>query len=112
MSSSTTTTAQPNHHERHFGAYHDAAADIPLYTAHLPPPQAASRPSCSHSRKSPRSAAAQEPDQRQSELELTPPSQERIGKLIEVGRVVMHYGYIPMILYLGTADNPSASDRR
>jgi len=27
--------------------------------------------------------------------------QERIGKIIDVSRVVIHYGYLPLILYLG-----------
>ncbi|KXJ92955.1 TOM7 family-domain-containing protein [Microdochium bolleyi] len=41
---------------------------------------------------------------------LSEESKERIGKLIEVGRVVMHYGYIPMILYLGyTRSEPKPS---
>ncbi|KAK9798371.1 putative Tom7-domain-containing protein [Seiridium cardinale] len=32
---------------------------------------------------------------------LSEESKERIGKLIDVGRVAMHYGYLPLILYLG-----------
>ncbi|KAF3771256.1 mitochondrial carrier [Cryphonectria parasitica EP155] len=32
---------------------------------------------------------------------LSEESKERIGKLIEVARVAIHYGYLPMILYLG-----------
>ncbi|KAI1214856.1 TOM7 family-domain-containing protein [Annulohypoxylon truncatum] len=32
---------------------------------------------------------------------LSEESKERIGKIIEIGRVAMHYGYLPLILYLG-----------
>jgi import receptor subunit TOM7 len=32
---------------------------------------------------------------------LTPPSQERIVRIIDVSRVAIHYGYLPLILYLG-----------
>ncbi|KAI1632068.1 mitochondrial outer membrane translocase complex, subunit Tom7 [Biscogniauxia mediterranea] len=32
---------------------------------------------------------------------LSEESKERIGKIIEVSRVAMHYGYLPLILYLG-----------
>ncbi|EGS18184.1 import receptor subunit-like protein [Thermochaetoides thermophila DSM 1495] len=36
--------------------------------------------------------------------------QERISKLIEISRVVIHYGYLPMILYLGyTRSEPKPS---
>jgi len=27
--------------------------------------------------------------------------QERIGRIIDVSRVAIHYGYLPLILYLG-----------
>ncbi|KAF3346824.1 hypothetical protein VdG2_05136 [Verticillium dahliae VDG2] len=33
---------------------------------------------------------------------LSEESKERIGKIIEVSRVALHYGYLPLILYLGT----------
>ncbi|KAK6834661.1 TOM complex component Tom7 [Apiospora arundinis] len=32
---------------------------------------------------------------------LSEESKERIGRIIELSRVAMHYGYIPLILYLG-----------
>ncbi|KAK3392010.1 TOM7 family-domain-containing protein [Sordaria brevicollis] len=32
---------------------------------------------------------------------LSEESKERIGKLIDISRVVVHYGYLPLILYLG-----------
>jgi len=32
---------------------------------------------------------------------LTRPSQERIVRIIDVSRVAIHYGYLPLILYLG-----------
>ncbi|KAI5862741.1 mitochondrial outer membrane translocase complex, subunit Tom7 [Durotheca rogersii] len=32
---------------------------------------------------------------------LSEESKERIGKIIDIGRVAMHYGYLPLILYLG-----------
>ncbi|KAF3356444.1 hypothetical protein VdG1_03724 [Verticillium dahliae VDG1] len=32
---------------------------------------------------------------------LSEESKERIGKIIEVSRVALHYGYLPLILYLG-----------
>ncbi|KAG2156329.1 TOM7 family-domain-containing protein [Suillus clintonianus] len=28
-------------------------------------------------------------------------TKERITKLVEVGRTVMHYGWIPLIIYIG-----------
>ncbi|KAI1404536.1 TOM7 family-domain-containing protein [Hypoxylon fuscum] len=41
---------------------------------------------------------------------LSEESKERIGKIIEVGRVAMHYGYLPLILYLGyTRSDPRPS---
>ncbi|KAM7186087.1 TOM7 family domain containing protein [Rhypophila sp. PSN 637] len=32
---------------------------------------------------------------------LSEESRERIGRLIEVSRIAIHYGYLPLILYLG-----------
>ncbi|KAF3811247.1 Mitochondrial import receptor subunit tom7 [Colletotrichum gloeosporioides] len=32
---------------------------------------------------------------------LSEESKERIGKIIEISRVAIHYGYLPLILYLG-----------
>ncbi|PHH53801.1 Mitochondrial import receptor subunit TOM7 [Ceratocystis fimbriata CBS 114723] len=32
---------------------------------------------------------------------LSEETKERIGRLIDVSQVVVHYGYIPFILYLG-----------
>ncbi|KAI1342657.1 TOM7 family-domain-containing protein [Xylariaceae sp. FL0016] len=41
---------------------------------------------------------------------LSEESKERIGKLIEVSRVAIHYGYLPLILYLGyTRSDPRPS---
>ncbi|KAI1447139.1 TOM7 family-domain-containing protein [Annulohypoxylon stygium] len=41
---------------------------------------------------------------------LSEESKERIGKIIEIGRVAMHYGYLPLILYLGyTRSDPRPS---
>ncbi|KAI5804060.1 mitochondrial outer membrane translocase complex, subunitt Tom7 [Peziza echinospora] len=38
---------------------------------------------------------------------LSEESKERITRLIDVGRIAVHYGYIPLILYLGyTRSNP------
>ncbi|CAN6661420.1 mitochondrial import receptor subunit Tom7p [Trichomonascus vanleenenianus] len=34
-------------------------------------------------------------------LTLSEESKERISKLLDVGRVTLHYGWIPFILYLG-----------
>ncbi|KAG6041911.1 hypothetical protein E4U41_000399 [Claviceps citrina] len=34
-------------------------------------------------------------------LALSEESKERIAKLIDVSRVAIHYGYLPLILYLG-----------
>lgn len=46
-------------------------------------------------------------------LALSEESKERIGKLIEVARVAIHYGYLPMILYLGyTRSEPRPSLHR
>ncbi|KAF5322375.1 hypothetical protein D9619_000596 [Psilocybe cf. subviscida] len=34
-------------------------------------------------------------------------AKERINKIVEVGRTVMHYGWIPFIIYVGyTRSNP------
>ncbi|KAK1770595.1 TOM7 family-domain-containing protein [Phialemonium atrogriseum] len=41
---------------------------------------------------------------------LSEESKERIGKIIEVSRVAIHYGYLPLILYLGyTRSEPRPS---
>ncbi|KAJ4302242.1 mitochondrial FAD carrier protein flx1 [Collariella sp. IMI 366227] len=41
---------------------------------------------------------------------LSEESKERIGKIIEISRVAIHYGYLPMILYLGyTRSEPRPS---
>ncbi|TRX95442.1 hypothetical protein FHL15_003773 [Xylaria flabelliformis] len=41
---------------------------------------------------------------------LSEESKERIGKIIEVSKVAMHYGYLPLILYLGyTRSDPRPS---
>ncbi|KPM41322.1 hypothetical protein AK830_g5219 [Neonectria ditissima] len=32
---------------------------------------------------------------------LSEESKERIAKLIDISRVAIHYGYLPLILYLG-----------
>jgi import receptor subunit TOM7 len=38
---------------------------------------------------------------------LSEESKERIGRIIDVARVSIHYGYLPLILYLGyTYSNP------
>ncbi|KAI0977441.1 TOM7 family-domain-containing protein [Xylaria arbuscula] len=37
---------------------------------------------------------------------LSEESKERIGKIIEVSKIAMHYGYLPLILYLGTIRAP------
>ncbi|KAK3351761.1 hypothetical protein B0H65DRAFT_507135 [Neurospora tetraspora] len=34
---------------------------------------------------------------------LSEESKERIGKLIDISRVVVHYGYLPLILYLASS---------
>lgn len=37
---------------------------------------------------------------------LTPPAfqqkQERITKILDISRITLHYGYLPLIIYLGT----------
>ncbi|KAK4224859.1 mitochondrial FAD carrier protein FLX1 [Podospora fimiseda] len=41
---------------------------------------------------------------------LSEESKERIGKIIEISRVAIHYGYLPLILYLGyTRSDPRPS---
>ncbi|OAA54204.1 Mitochondrial outer membrane translocase complex, subunitt Tom7 [Cordyceps fumosorosea ARSEF 2679] len=41
---------------------------------------------------------------------LSEESKERIGKLIDISRVAVHYGYLPLILYLGyTRSDPKPS---
>ncbi|KAI0471089.1 hypothetical protein GGR56DRAFT_129750 [Xylariaceae sp. FL0804] len=35
-------------------------------------------------------------------LALSEESKERIGKIMDVSRVALHYGYLPLVLYLGT----------
>ncbi|KAK4184306.1 TOM7 family protein [Podospora australis] len=41
---------------------------------------------------------------------LSEESKERIGKIIELSRVAIHYGYLPLILYLGyTRSEPRPS---
>ncbi|KAG6017655.1 hypothetical protein E4U54_005463 [Claviceps lovelessii] len=43
-------------------------------------------------------------------LSLSEESKERIAKLIDVSRVAIHYGYLPLILYLGyTRSDPRPS---
>ncbi|KAM7189637.1 hypothetical protein V8F20_010071 [Naviculisporaceae sp. PSN 640] len=37
---------------------------------------------------------------------LSEESRERIGRLIEVSRIAIHYGYLPLILYLGMQLRP------
>ncbi|KAF9057907.1 TOM7 family-domain-containing protein [Panaeolus papilionaceus] len=37
-------------------------------------------------------------------------TKERINKVVEVGRTVLHYGWIPLIIYVGfTQSNPQPS---
>ncbi|PSN71027.1 Tom7-domain-containing protein [Corynespora cassiicola Philippines] len=41
---------------------------------------------------------------------LSEESKERISRIIDVSRVAIHYGYLPLILYLGyTHSNPKPS---
>ncbi|TGO81856.1 hypothetical protein BPOR_0993g00020 [Botrytis porri] len=43
-------------------------------------------------------------------MQLSEESKERIGKLIDYSRVAIHYGYLPLILYLGyTRSEPRPS---
>ncbi|KAF6819754.1 tom7 family protein [Colletotrichum sojae] len=32
---------------------------------------------------------------------LSEETKERIGKIIEISRIAIHYGYLPLVLYLG-----------
>ncbi|KAJ0154339.1 Mitochondrial import receptor subunit TOM7, partial [Colletotrichum tanaceti] len=32
---------------------------------------------------------------------LSEESKERIGRIIEISRIAIHYGYLPLVLYLG-----------
>ncbi|KAF2086817.1 Tom7-domain-containing protein [Saccharata proteae CBS 121410] len=34
-------------------------------------------------------------------MQLSEETKERISKIIDVSRVAVHYGYLPLILYLG-----------
>ncbi|KAF1812010.1 Tom7-domain-containing protein [Eremomyces bilateralis CBS 781.70] len=34
-------------------------------------------------------------------MQLSEESKERISKVIDISRVAIHYGYVPLILYLG-----------
>ncbi|KAF2404159.1 Tom7-domain-containing protein [Trichodelitschia bisporula] len=34
-------------------------------------------------------------------MQLSEESRERIAKLIDLSRVAIHYGYVPLILYFG-----------
>ncbi|CAL3966051.1 unnamed protein product [Diplocarpon coronariae] len=34
-------------------------------------------------------------------MQLSEESKERIGKVIDYSRVAIHYGYLPLVLYLG-----------
>ncbi|OAA40339.1 Mitochondrial carrier domain protein [Metarhizium rileyi] len=43
-------------------------------------------------------------------LALSEESKERIAKLIDVSRVAIHYGYLPLILYLGIAHSRQDPD--
>ncbi|EFQ27924.1 TOM7 family protein [Colletotrichum caudatum] len=41
---------------------------------------------------------------------LSEESKERIGKIIEISRIAIHYGYLPLVLYLGyTRSEPRPS---
>ncbi|KAL2162654.1 hypothetical protein VTH06DRAFT_6490 [Thermothelomyces fergusii] len=41
---------------------------------------------------------------------LSEETRERIAKIIEISRVVIHYGYLPFVLYLGyTRSDPRPS---
>ncbi|KAK8066353.1 hypothetical protein PG997_013100 [Apiospora hydei] len=42
---------------------------------------------------------------------LSEESKERVGRIIELSRVAMHYGYIPLILYLGIPSSNTAQQR-
>ncbi|KAF2261153.1 hypothetical protein CC78DRAFT_584004 [Lojkania enalia] len=40
-------------------------------------------------------------------FQLSEESKERIARVIDVSRVAIHYGYLPLILYLGMLVLPS-----
>ncbi|KIM95911.1 hypothetical protein OIDMADRAFT_20879 [Oidiodendron maius Zn] len=43
-------------------------------------------------------------------MQLSEETKERIGKVIDLSRVAIHYGYLPLILYLGyTQSEPRPS---
>ncbi|KAF2484657.1 TOM7 family-domain-containing protein [Neohortaea acidophila] len=43
-------------------------------------------------------------------IQLSEESKERIGRIIDFSRVAVHYGYLPLIIYLGyTRSNPRPS---
>ncbi|KAH8600798.1 TOM7 family-domain-containing protein [Bisporella sp. PMI_857] len=43
-------------------------------------------------------------------MQLSEETKERIGKLIDLSRVAVHYGYLPLIVYLGyTRSEPRPS---
>lgn len=79
----------PHHRPAHFDArrtVNHPPARLPTLT-HTP---------CSRCRKSPRSVSRHAPA-RAPLIHL----QERIARIIDVSRVAIHYGYLPLILYLG-----------
>ncbi|TVY88614.1 Mitochondrial import receptor subunit [Lachnellula willkommii] len=50
------------------------------------------------------------PDKSPSKMQLSEESKERISKVIDLSRVAIHYGYLPLILYLGyTRSEPRPS---
>ncbi|TVY16320.1 Mitochondrial import receptor subunit tom7 [Lachnellula arida] len=50
------------------------------------------------------------PDKSTSKMQLSEESKERISKVIDLSRVAIHYGYLPLILYLGyTRSEPRPS---
>ncbi|KFY06318.1 hypothetical protein V491_08712, partial [Pseudogymnoascus sp. VKM F-3775] len=43
-------------------------------------------------------------------FQLSEESKERVGKLIDVSRVVIHYGFLPLVVYIGyTQSQPRPS---
>ncbi|TVY67537.1 Mitochondrial import receptor subunit tom7, partial [Lachnellula suecica] len=43
-------------------------------------------------------------------MQLSEETKERIGKVIDISRVAIHYGYLPLIIYLGyTRSEPRPS---
>ncbi|CAG8984020.1 hypothetical protein HYALB_00002960 [Hymenoscyphus albidus] len=43
-------------------------------------------------------------------MQLSEETKERIGKFIDLSRVAIHYGYLPLIVYLGyTRSEPRPS---